>query len=63
MADGTDAVEADVVVGDVVVSVDDTDVLVVLSLVSHDSRRWFSFGLLSEEKTGKLRFPQTTPLI
>ena len=31
-------VEADIIVGDVVVNVDDTDVLVVLSLVSYDSR-------------------------
>ena len=45
MAGGTGVVEADIVVGDVVVNVDDMNILVVLSLVSHDSRGWFSFGL------------------
>ena len=37
MAGGIGVVEAGIIVGDVVVNVDDTDVLVVLSLVSHDS--------------------------
>ena len=45
MADGTGVVEADIVVSDVVVDVDDTDVHVVWSLVSHDSRGLFIFGL------------------
>ena len=45
MASGTGVVEADIVVGNVVVDVDDTDVHVFWSLVSHDSRGLFSFGL------------------
>ena len=63
MADGTGVVEADIIVGDVVVSFDDTNVLVILSLVSHDSRRLLDFFFLNGEKTGKLSFPQTVPLI
>ena len=43
MADDTGVVEADIVVGDVVVNVDDTDAQVVWSLVIHDSRGFFSF--------------------
>ena len=62
MAGGTGIVEANIIVGDVVVNVDETGVLVVLCLVSHDSRGLLSFGLLNEEKTGKLSFPQTAPL-
>ena len=45
MASGTGVVEADIIVGDVVVDVDDTDVHVFCSLVSHDSRGLFSFGI------------------
>ena len=63
MAGDTGVVEADIIVGDVVVSFDDTDVLVVLSLVSHDSRGLLYFVFLNGEKTGKLSFSQTAPLI
>ena len=45
MVGDTGIVEAGMVVGDVVVNIDDTDVLVVRSLVSHDSRGLFSFGI------------------
>ena len=41
MAGDVDVAGASIIVGDVVVSFDDADVLVVLSLVSHDSRGWF----------------------
>ena len=54
MTDGTGVVEVDIVVGDVVVNVNDTDILVVLSLVSHDNRGLFSFGLKRREERGSL---------
>ena len=36
-------IEACIIVGDVIVTVDDTNVLIVLSLVSHDSRGLLAF--------------------
>ena len=45
MVSGTGVVEADIIVSDVVVDVDDTDVHVFWSLVSHGIRGLFSFGL------------------
>ena len=45
MAGGIGIVESGIIVDDIVVNVDDADVLVVLSLISHDSRELFSFGL------------------
>ena len=38
MAGGTGIVEVGIIVGDVVINIEDTDVLFVLILVSHDSR-------------------------
>ena len=45
MVGGTGVVEASIVVGGVVVDVDDTYIYVLWSLVSHDTRGLFSFGL------------------
>ena len=41
MAGDASIVGADIFVGDVVVSFNDAEVLVVLSLVNHDSQGWF----------------------
>ena len=45
MVGDTNVVQANIIVVDVVVNVDDTDIRVVWSLVNHDSRGLFSFGL------------------
>ena len=47
-------VGAAIFVGDVVVSFNDANILVVLNLVRHDDRGWFNFGLCNFLRQGSL---------